>query len=92
MRDFLGTIGAQIEVATSFVPERQRVHDFYLMDIALSSGRFTARQLKQVNYCQLYLQVVTAADVVLPSGYLIDEWILAGVIHVNNNNNKIYFI
>jgi hypothetical protein len=54
----------------------------------VSSGRFTAKQIKQVNYCRLYLQVVTAADVVLPSGYLIDEWILARVIHVNSSRTR----
>ena len=67
MRDFLGSIGGQLEVDCSFVPERQRVHDFYLMDLAMSSGRFTDKQLKLVNYCRLYLQAVTASDVVMPT-------------------------
>jgi hypothetical protein len=31
---------------------------------------------------------VAAADVVIPSGYLIDEWILAGVIHVNSSRTR----
>jgi hypothetical protein len=58
---------------------------FYLMDIAMSSGRFTSKQLKLVNYCRLYLQAVTAADVVLPSGDLLDEWMLDGVLHEDSS-------
>jgi hypothetical protein len=88
LRDFLGSIDAQLEVDQSFVPERQRRNDFFLMDIAMSSGRFTSKQLKLVNYCRLYLQVVTAADVVLPSGYLLDEWMLDGVLHVDSSSTR----
>jgi hypothetical protein len=86
MRDFLGSIGAQLEVDQTFVPTRQRRNDFYLMDLAMSSGRFTSKQLKYVNYCRLYLQAVTAADVVLPSGYLLDEWMLDGVLHPDSSS------
>jgi hypothetical protein len=86
MRDFLGSIGAQLEVDQTFVPPRQRRNDFYLMDLAMSSGRFTSKQLKYVNYCRLYLQAVTAADVVLPSGYLLDEWMLDGVLHPDSSS------
>jgi hypothetical protein len=42
MRDFLGSIDAQLEVDQDFVPACQRVNDFYLMDLAMNSGRFTA--------------------------------------------------
>jgi hypothetical protein len=41
MRAFLGSIDAQLEVDQDFVPERQRRNDFYLMDLAMSSGAFT---------------------------------------------------
>jgi hypothetical protein len=87
MRDFLGSIGAQLEVDQDFIPARQRVNDFYLMDLAMSSCRFTAKQLKLVNYCRLYLQVVTASDVVLPSGYQLDEWLLDGVLHIDSSES-----
>jgi hypothetical protein len=85
LRDFLGSIDAQLEVDQDFVPARQRVNDFYLMDLAMKSGRFTGKQLKLVNYCRLYLQVVTAADIVLPSGYCLDEWLLDGVLHIDSS-------
>jgi hypothetical protein len=45
MRAFLGTIDAQLEVDQSFVPDRQRENDFYLMDLAMSSDVFTAKQI-----------------------------------------------
>jgi hypothetical protein len=59
MRAFLGSIDAQLEVDQDYVPEPQRCNDFYIMDLALSSGVFTAQQLKHLNYCRLYL--VTAS-------------------------------
>jgi hypothetical protein len=88
MRDFLGSIDAQLEVDQAFVPERQRCHDFYLMDLAMNSGVFSAPQLKQVNYCRLYLQVVTASDITLPSGYQLDESLMAGVLHPNSSTTR----
>ena len=54
----------------------------------MSSGRFTSKQLKLVNYCRLYLQAVTAADVVLPCGYLLDEWMLDGVLHAESSSTR----
>jgi hypothetical protein len=88
MRNFLGSIGAQLEVDQTFVPAPQRINDFYLMDLAISSGRFTPKQLKLVNYCRLYLQAVTASDIVLPSGSLIDDWLLEGVLHVDSSRTS----
>lgn len=86
MRDFLASIGAQLEVDCSFVPPLQREHDFYLMDLALGSRRFTPKQIKLVNYCRLYLQVITASDVTLPSGYQLDEWMSDGVLHESSSS------
>jgi hypothetical protein len=88
MRAFLGTIDAQLEVDQSFVPDRQRENDFYLMDLAMSSDVFTAKQLRQVNYCRLYLQVVTASDVVLPSGYQLDESLRAGDLDLSSSTTR----
>ncbi len=88
VRNFLASIGGKIELDTSFVPELQRTNDFYLMDHALWCNKFNAKQLEMVNNCRLYLQVVTAADIVLPNGTDIDEWMRQGTLHPDSSSTR----
>jgi hypothetical protein len=40
----------------------QRQGDKYIMDVVLASNLFQAREVKFLNYCRLYLQVLTLSD------------------------------
>ena len=38
------------------------------MDHVLESGQFTPNEIKQINYCHLFLQAITVSDITDPSG------------------------
>jgi hypothetical protein len=77
-RDFLSQIDGQIEVDDPFIPPAQREHDEYLMDIALASPEFTSSDLRVLNYCRLYLQAVTMADIATAHGDALDYALVLG--------------
>jgi hypothetical protein len=77
-RDFLSQIDGQIEVDDPFIPPAQREHDEYLMDIALASPEFTSSDLRVLNYCRLYLQAVTMADIATAHGDALDSALVLG--------------
>ena len=62
LRTFLATIHGTISLDKTYVPPIQRTHDEYIMDTILQSEAFTTAQIKILNYCRLYLQVVTVSD------------------------------
>jgi hypothetical protein len=43
------------------------------MDSVLSSGLFTNKEICQINYCRMHLQVTTLSDVCQANGVFIDE-------------------
>jgi hypothetical protein len=71
----------QIEIDNATVPAKERAHDWHIMDAVLQSGMFTAKAIKQVNYCRLYLQVVTISDVATARGDKLDPYMLRGVVN-----------
>jgi hypothetical protein len=50
------------------------------MNMALDSGRFSDGQIPLINYCRLYLQVVTLSDIASADGQTIDPAILCGTV------------
>jgi hypothetical protein len=60
---FLSFINGAIEVTDLSIPTPQHSNDFYLMDTALNSNRFTAAEICKVNLCRLYLGVTTVSDI-----------------------------
>eukprot|EP00980_Cylindrotheca_fusiformis_P027515 scaffold20799_cov73-Cylindrotheca_fusiformis.AAC.4 len=91
LRQYLATIDASIEVDTPFVPPCQRENDFYLMDVATSAADFSVQDLCRLNYCRLFLQAVTASDIVKPTsrGDTIDPDLRHGdaSLHVSPTTN-----
>jgi hypothetical protein len=67
MRKFLHAIEGSISVDEPFVPATPRQHDSYLMNMAMTFGRFSDANIRLLNFCRLYLQVVTLSDIVLAS-------------------------
>jgi hypothetical protein len=63
LRVFLNTIDATIEVDNPQVPPLQRSNDTYIMDWVIKFGNFSPAQIKRINYCRLYFNVVTVADI-----------------------------
>jgi hypothetical protein len=75
---FLSSISASIHLDDPCIPQPQRVNDQYLMDMIIQSNRYTPVQLRTLNYCRLYLQAVTLADITTPNGLHLDPCFLTG--------------
>jgi Reverse transcriptase (RNA-dependent DNA polymerase) len=78
MRTFLAVINASIELDEPCIPPAQRNGDEYIMDMILDSGQFTNAQIRRLNYCRLYLQVVTLSDITDAEGEYVDPAQLQG--------------
>ena len=97
LRQFLAKINSHIErSAQPYIPALQRTNDAYLMDLAIQSNGFTAKEMTHLNYCRLYLQVVNVADIMMANSTKVDDFIAKGVLspgssmttwlHVNKQN------
>eukprot|EP00957_Ditylum_brightwellii_P048148 3654833-Ditylum_brightwellii.AAC.1 len=69
---YLQLIEGSIKVDNAYIPYLQREHDDYIMDIILESKKFTDNEVCTLNYCQLYLQATTLADLTLADGATLD--------------------
>jgi hypothetical protein len=78
LRNFLASISASIHLDDPCIPPLQREHDCYLMDMIVHSARFTPTEIRKLNYCQLYLQAITLADISKPNGCELDPCLLEG--------------
>ncbi|KAI2493807.1 hypothetical protein MHU86_20730 [Fragilaria crotonensis] len=75
---FLASINALLIIDDPGIPPLQRVNDRYVMDEILASQQFTPAQLRRLNYCRLYLQAVTLADLTVSNGCQLDHSKLMG--------------
>jgi hypothetical protein len=79
MRQYMKDVEGTIELEESFVAPLQREQDEFLMDIALQSGRFKPAEIKRVNYCRLYLNVLLVSDIATAIGDFIDPLMYSGM-------------
>jgi hypothetical protein len=78
LRTFLATISASLVLDDPGIPPLQRTFDRYIMDEILDSNQFTAAQIRRLNYCRLFLQAVTLADITQSNGCQLDNSKLCG--------------
>jgi hypothetical protein len=64
----LNAIGGSIECTESFLVPPARFSDVYIMDAVCDCKQFTNPQIRQINACQLYMQVILISDVATPKG------------------------
>ena len=88
LRDFLATINGSIATDTDPVPPTQRVHDCHLMDSVVSNPAFSPSQIRQVNYCRLYLQAHTLSDITMANGVCLDPAIMLGQRSLLSSHTK----
>jgi hypothetical protein len=79
MRTFMSHINASFELDTNGVPPPQRQHNAHIMEMILESNQFTALQIRRLNYCRLYLQVVTISNITDATGTHLDQSKLHGI-------------
>ncbi|KAI2495159.1 hypothetical protein MHU86_19344 [Fragilaria crotonensis] len=73
LRVFLASINAKLRLDTPYIPKLQRLHDFCIMDVIQSSGRFTPTEVCRLNYCRLYLKAMTVSDLSSIDGRVLDK-------------------
>ena len=78
LRHGLADIGGRIECYETFFHKPRRVHDSHIMDAICAGSNFTALEIRRINGCQLYLQVVLLSDIASPCGRYIDPAYYAG--------------
>ena len=77
MRLFLSEHGLQIVLDSPQVPPLQRQNDEFIMDIILASNHYSPAEIRKLNYCRLYLNVITISDIARPCGTRLDEHFLS---------------
>ena len=68
MRDYLATVNGSLELREPLIPQLQREQDSFIMDHVIAHGRFKPAQIKAINWCRLYLGVVTVSDIATAAG------------------------
>jgi hypothetical protein len=53
-----------VEIDGLWQPPENRVHDIAIMESLIASGRFTNKELKEINYCRTYLQVFSLSYII----------------------------
>ena len=77
LRQFLATIQGSIEVDEPFLPNLQRAHDRFIMDIAFDLDIFTTPEIDQINRCRMAIGAITLADLTEADGITLapgTEW------------------
>jgi hypothetical protein len=71
---YLHMCKATVEVDDMWQPEANREQDTVIMETLIASGRFTNKELKEINYCLIYLQELFISDITNLEGNKIEEW------------------
>jgi hypothetical protein len=67
LRDYLRTVKAHITIQDLWMPKLLRENDSYIMNTAMKYTMI-CRELKDINRCRLYLQVITVSELADPRG------------------------
>jgi hypothetical protein len=73
---FLHSINGSLKIANLTIQPLQRHKDFYIMDAVISSRAFSSSEIRQINYCRLYLQILTSSGMVNATGNRLSPGIL----------------
>jgi hypothetical protein len=76
--EHLQTCKAKVEIDGLWKPTENRVHGIAIMESLIASGKFTNKELKDINYCRIYLQVFSLSDITNIQGNKITSWARRG--------------
>jgi hypothetical protein len=65
---------AKVEIDGLWQPTENIVRDIVIMESLIASGRFTNKDLKEINYCRIYLQVFYLSGITNIQGNKIAAW------------------
>jgi len=72
LQQALASIQVSIELDNNYPPPLQQERDAYFMDLVLASGKFKPFEIRYVNLCRLYLQIITVSDLAHADGPMLD--------------------
>ena len=79
LRRYLADVDGSIHLDNPRIPQLQRQHDSYIMEKVLTyTPALKPKMIKRINYCRMYLSVVTVSDIATASGTHIDEAMYRG--------------
>ncbi|KAG7338297.1 hypothetical protein IV203_024018 [Nitzschia inconspicua] len=87
IRAYLTATHSKFELQEKYCTPLQRVNDTHIMEIVLSSHIFTPAQIRQINYCRLYLQVHTIANLRTAGGTHMDRAFIHGETTVTSSTS-----
>lgn len=90
LRQYLQDVGGTLEMDNPAVAKLQREGDAFLMDIAINSGKFGRAQLKRINYCRMYMNVLLVSDVANASGTALDINAYKGIPTINTTKYRVH--
>jgi hypothetical protein len=79
VRDFLRSVHGSLEFSDQQITPKQRLHNFYLMDLALQA-KFSPSELRSINLCRLSFNATMASDLTNASGTHLADGITDGRI------------
>jgi hypothetical protein len=82
----LHTCKATVETDGLWQPKANREQDRVIMETLIASGRFTNKELKDINYCRIYLQAFLISDITTLEGNKIEEWVGLGQKQVGHQS------
>ena len=68
LRTYLCTFDGSISINVAHCNTPQRKNDQCIMDIVISANTFKPYEIRQINYCRLYLQAITLSDITCAAG------------------------
>ena len=78
MRGYLSSTRSILELKEDFVVPKQREEDTFLMTITLESQKFKPAQLRRLNYCRMYLNVLLLSNITTAKGDYIEPLMFSG--------------
>jgi hypothetical protein len=72
MRACLSNTDSSIQLDDPGVPPRQREGDVYIMDLIIAANHYSNAEIRKLNYCRLFVDAITVADLATPCGTRLD--------------------
>jgi hypothetical protein len=76
---FLKQIDGSLQIADLTIKPLQRERDYYIMDAVVPLSDFPPSAICQINYCRLYLQILTISDMTNATGTRLAPGIRHGI-------------
>jgi hypothetical protein len=88
LRAYLSSTNSASILENAHIVPLQRIGDFHLKDSGLECNQFSPRKTCLINYCRLFLQVHTVADLTTAASTHVDLCFLNGQVSLLSSIHK----